>query len=282
MKAMADKPKNSRIAIYYPEPTPRMLNRLFSTVVYILTCFGQPLENANRLTDEEKQDGWELLFDGSSSKGWRSPSSAQFPEGFWVIENGFLRGAAVGNRSTDLMTTGVYRNFQLQFEWKIDEGGNSGVKYLIGSSQKLVFEGSDPPKIEGTGAPGPDAEYKEVTSGLEYQVVDEERHPDGKEDSTRSGALYQLAGFSGHVMKPAGQVNRSRIVVNGNSVEHWLNGVRVISMDITSAEFKQMASKAPGRTRRALEYLDQQERPIALQSHTGTVWFRSLKIRRLR
>jgi hypothetical protein len=258
-----------------------MLNRLFGTLVFIPTCFGQALENANTLTVEEKQAGWELLFDGFSSKGWHSPSSARFPDGFWVIENGFLRGAAVGNRSTDLMTSGTYRNFELQFEWKIDTGGNSGVKYLVGSSQKLVFEGSGPPTIEGSGAPGPAAAFKEFTSGLEYQVVDEERHPDGKESATRSGALYQLAGFSGHVVKPAGHINQSRIVVNGNSVEHWLNGIRVVLTDVTSAEFKQMASKAPARTRRALEYLDHQERPIALQSHTGTVWFRSLKIRRL-
>src|SRR5262249_50206032 len=111
----------------------------------------------NSLTEEEKRGGWELLFDGLTTKGWRSPTSDRFPVGFWVIEEGFLRGAAVGNRATDLMTTGVYRNFELRFEWKIAPGGNSGVKYLVGGSQKLVFEDGKPPAREGSVTPGPGA-----------------------------------------------------------------------------------------------------------------------------
>lgn len=247
------------------------------------SCFAQSASIPNTLTAEEKSGGWELLFDGRTSKGWRSPSSDRFPDRFWVIEDGFLRGAAVGNRSTDLVTSGEYRNFDLQFEWKIAEGGNSGVKYLVGSSQKLVFEGGfeggGPPNLEGTVIPGPAAKFFEFTSGLEYQLVDEERHPDGKQNATRSGSLYQFAGFDRNLVRPAGQLNQSRVVVNGNRIEHWLNGVRVLSTDVTSLEFQDAAAKAPARTRRALEYLNK-EHPIALQSHTGTVWFRSLKIRR--
>jgi hypothetical protein len=240
-------------------------------------CFGQ---SPNALTTEEKRAGWELLFDGQTSQGWRSPSSNRFPDGFWVVDDGFLRGAPVGNRATDLMTAGVYRNFDLTFEWKIAPGGNSGVKYLVGSSQKLVFEDGKPPNIEGTVTPGPDAILREYTSGMEYQLVDEEKHPDGKESTTRSGSLYQLAGFDQNVVKPAGQLNHSRIVVNGNHIEHWVNGVRVVATDVTSVEFQQAAAKAPARTRRALEYMNK-ELPIALQSHTGAVWFRNLKLRRL-
>ena len=96
-----------------------------------------------------------------------------------LSEDGFLRGAAVGNRATDLVTEGAYRNFDLQFEWKIAPGGNSGVKYLVGSSQKLVFAGGRPPNVEGAVIPGTGAKFFEVTSELEYQIVDEERHPDG-------------------------------------------------------------------------------------------------------
>src|SRR4051794_17077072 len=111
----------------------------------LFICFAQSPKTPNKLTAEEKRDEWTLLFDGETRQGWRSPSSSQFPDGFWVVEDGFLKGAAVGNRSRDLMSTGVYRNFELRFEWKIEPGGNSGMKYLVGSSQKLVFEGDKPP-----------------------------------------------------------------------------------------------------------------------------------------
>jgi hypothetical protein len=235
----------------------------------------------NKLTAEEKRAGWELLFDGETGKGWRSPSSDRFPDGFWIVEGGFLRGAPVGNRATDLMTVGVYRNFDLRFESKIEPGGNSGVKYLVGSSQKLVFEGNKPPNIEGTVTPGPNAILREYASGMEYQLVDEERHPDGKKNTTRSGSLYEFVGFDENLAMPAGKLNRSQVLVNGNHIEHWLNGVRVVSADVTSMQFQEAAAKAPPRTRRALEYLNNQEYPIALQSHTGTIWFRNMKLRRL-
>lgn len=244
-------------------------------------CSAQLAGRPNSLTAEEKRAGWELLFDGETGKGWRSPSSDRFPDGFWIIADGFLRGAEVGSRATDLMTAETYRNFDLRFDWKIEPGGNSGVKYLVGSSQKLVFEGGKPPHVEGTVTPGPDAVFKESTSGLEYQLVDDARHPDGKKTTTRSGSLYELIGFDQNVVNPAGQLNHSQLVVNGNHIEHWLNGVRVVSTDLTSAEFQEAAAKAPRRTQRALQYLSNKEYPIALQSHTGTIWFRNIKLRRL-
>jgi len=243
-------------------------------------CFGQFQTKPNTLTEEEKGAGWGLLFDGQTTKGWRSPSSNRFPDGFWVVEDGFLRGAAVGNQATDLMTDGVYRNFDLAFEWKIAPGGNSGVKYLVGSSQKLVFEGGKPPSLQDTVTAGPDAILREYTSGMEYQLVDEERQPDGKDSATRSGSLYQFVGFDQNVVRPAGQLNQSRVVVNGNHIEHWLNGVRVVATNMSTVEFQQAAAKAPARTRRALEYVNK-ELPIALQSHTGAVWFRNIKLRKL-
>ncbi|MEO8125808.1 MAG: DUF1080 domain-containing protein [Bryobacteraceae bacterium] len=236
--------------------------------------------DANQLTAEERASGWELLFDGKTTKGWRSPGSERFPDGYWVVEDGLLRGAAVGNRATDLMTTGVYRDFELRFDWKIAPGGNSGVKYLVGSSQKLVFDVGKPPSLEGTITPGPDAMFMEVTSGLEYQLLDDERHPDGKKSTTRSGSLYELAGFDRNVVRPAGQWNQSRILLNRNHLEHWLNGTQVISVDLTSVAFQEAAANAPPRTRRALQYLDK-ERSIALQTHTGAIWFRGIKLHRL-
>ncbi len=234
----------------------------------------------NNLTQDEKLAGWELLFDGQTTKGWRSPSSDRFPTEHWGVEGGFLRTLVRRDRTSDLMTAGVYRNFELSFEWKIAPGGNSGVKYLVGGSQKLVFQDGKPPSVEGMVNPGPGAVFMEVTSGFEYQVIDDERHPDKDQPNTRSGALYQFAGPGQNGTKPAGHINLSRIVWKGPHLEHWLNGVRVVAIDVASAEFQATAAKAPARSRRALNYLNQ-DCPIALQSHTGEVWFRNIKLRRL-
>lgn len=155
------------------------------------------------------------------------------------------------------------------------------LKYLVGSSQKLVFEGNGFPQLEGTTQPGPNAIFREGTSGLEYQMVDEAVHQDGKSPLTISGALYQLAGLERTHARPAGQLNRSKIVVNGSHIEHWLNGNRVVAVDTASEEFRTAASKAPARTRRALDYLSQ-EGPIAIQTHTGAVWIGNIKLRRLK
>jgi hypothetical protein len=115
---------------------------------------------------------------------------------------------------------------------------------------------------------------------MEYQMVDEAGHPDGKSPLTSSGALYLFAGLERSRARPAGQLNQSKIVGNGNRIEHWLNGTRVVAVDTASEEFRSAASQAPGRTRRALDYLSQ-EGPIAIQSHTGAVWIRNIKLRRL-
>jgi len=111
---------------------------------------GQSMDRHNELTTEEVRAGWVLLFDGQTSKGWRSPGAEQFPAGYWRIEDGFLRGEAIASRAVDLQTADRFRNFELQLEWKIAHGGNSGLKYLVGSSQKLVFDGDGPPQPEGT------------------------------------------------------------------------------------------------------------------------------------
>jgi hypothetical protein len=251
-----------------------------TTIASASVSFAKPPDTPNTLTAEERQAGWTLLFDGQTLSGWRCPSWDQCPDGFWTVVDGFLRGGVVGNRAIDLTTSGVYRDFDLQFEWKVAAGGNSGVKYLVGRSQRLVFEGDGPPNIEGTVTPGPNAVFREAATGMEYQIVDEERHPDGKKSSTRSGSLYQIAGFDQNIVRPAGQLNHSRVVVHGNHIEHWLNGVRVVATDVTSTEFQKAAANAPARTRRALEYL-KKEGTIALQSHTGAVWFRNIKVRRL-
>ncbi len=249
--------------------------------VAVFICAGQESRSIpNRLSADEKANGWELLFDGQTRHGWHIPTSDYFPDGFWSIEGGFLKGKRVGNRVTDLVTVDRYRNFEFSFEWQISPGANSGVKYFVGRSAKLVFEDGKPPSIEGTTTPGPDAFFTEGTYGFEYQLIDDERHADKDDAKTRSGSLYQFVGPAGKLARPAGELNQSRIVVKGTLVEHWLNGMKTASMDWTSAEFRSALDKVPGRSKRVVDYLNQ-DCPIALQSHTGEVWFRNLKLRRL-
>ena len=121
----------------------------------LVSAFGQSSNQPNTLTPDEERAGWKSLFDGHSGKGWRRPSSTQFPNEFWSIEDGFLRGGPVGNEATDLATERSYGDFDLIFEWRISPGGNSGLKYLVGSSQTLVFEGARPPSCRAPLHPGP-------------------------------------------------------------------------------------------------------------------------------
>ncbi|MCC6586800.1 MAG: DUF1080 domain-containing protein [Bryobacterales bacterium] len=115
--------------------------------------------------------------DGETSKGWTSPSSNTFPGPYWIIRDGFLVGAPIGNRGVDLITAAAYGNFDLRFEWKISTGGNSGLKYFVGSSQKLVFEPNQLPFVEGAAPASPQAQFFETTSGFEYQLSQDREFP---------------------------------------------------------------------------------------------------------
>ena len=115
------------------DPSVHMSPRTFIIIASIgIGCgpllSGQPIDRQNELTPDEVRAGWVLLFDGKTTRGWRSPSSEQSPDGYWRIEDGFLRGAVVGPRGIDLQTSEKFRHFELKFEWKIEPGGNSGLK----------------------------------------------------------------------------------------------------------------------------------------------------------
>ncbi len=154
------------------------------------------------------QDGWTNIFDGASLKGWRGYKQPDATKTRWKVESGMLTvdpGDGSDTRGArDLITTGTYDNFELAFEWKIMPGGNSGVKYFV-------------------------LEDRDSAIGHEYQVIDDSGHPDAKIGPHRqTAALYDVFPAANRPIKPAGEFNQSRIVVNGRNVEHWLNGTRVL------------------------------------------------------
>jgi hypothetical protein len=225
-------------------------------------------ETPNTLTDYEMKSGWRLLFDGSTSKGWVGAYRNAFPDHGWKIEDGNLTVlAGKGEMSTnggDIVTTKMYKAFDLSFEFKITPGANSGVKYFVTL------------KEQGTGNAG---------IGLEYQVLDDSLHPDaklGRNGDRTLASLYDLipANKQRRFLRPVGGWNTGRIIVYpDNHVEHYLNGVKVLEYERGSADFKALV--AISKYKIWTNFGGAPEGHILLQDHGDEVSFRSIKIREL-
>lgn len=206
----------------------------------------------NTLTKAEAKEGWRLLFDGKSLDQWRGYKQETLPEG-WKVESD---GSFCRHGGGDIITKEQFDSFELMLEWKISAGGNSGIFYRATEAHGAIYE-----------------------SAPEMQVLDNAKHGDGKNPKTSAGANYALIAPPKDVTKPAGEWNQVRLLVDGQRVEHWLNGEKLLEYTLGSPEWTALVkgSKFAGWS----EYGKAPKGHLGLQDHGDLVWFRNVKIRTL-
>lgn len=212
-------------------------------------------EPQNVLSDAEKRDGWKLLFDGKSTKGWRGFKKADGAPGWSAVDGCLVRTGPGG----DIVTVDEYQDFELMLEWRISPAGNSGVFFRVSEAppNNYVWE-----------------------TGPEMQVLDNAEHADGRNPLTSAASNYALHAPPKDVTRPVGFFNEARIVVNGPHVEYWLNGEKTVEYELGSAEWEKRiaASKFKDMPR----YGRMPAGRIALQDHGDRVWYRNIRIRELK
>lgn len=221
----------------------------------------------NQLTAAEKSAGWKLLFDGKTSQGWRGFHQKEFPQTGWAIADGCIKHVAgQGAQSAhggDIITVDQFDNFELQLEWRLAPGGNSGIKYLISESL---------PPTGGSGV------------GFEMQVLDDIGHPDAKagmNGNRTAGSLYDLIPARGDKkLRPVGEFNHVRLIVNNGHIEHWLNGEKVVEFEQGGEVLRKQIAQSKFKS--IPNFGEVRKGHILLQDHGDDVCFRNVKIRELK
>lgn len=211
---------------------------------------GPSMRPRNFLTAQERSEGWRLLFDGRTTKGWRGYGQDEFPPG-WEIKDGCLVRVGPGG---DIMTEEEFDDFELTIDWRISAGGNSGVFYRVNGEMSYPWQ-----------------------TGPEMQVLDNREHVDGRNANTSAGSNYALHAPVRDVTEPVGLFNRSRILVQGDHVEHWLNGVKVVEYDLGSPAWTRVI--AGSKFASMPDYGRMSKGHIVLQDHGDRVWYMNIKIR---
>ena len=222
-------------------------------------------KKANTLTEKDKKEGYVLMFDGKTAEGWRGYNLPAFPEKGWVVEEGTLHviGSSKGEAGGggDLLYDKKFRNFELSLEWKVSEGGNSGIFYLAQEIPGLEVWKSAP----------------------EMQILDNEKHPDAKlgvDGNRAAGSLYDLIPGDMKAVKPAGEWNHVKILVYKGTVVHYVNGKQVLEYHLWTEDWKKMVLNSKFKDYDA--FLNTAEEGyIVLQDHGDDVWFRNIKIKEL-
>ena len=241
-----------------------------------ITEVGGPAQSAmNTLTPEETAAGWRLLWNGKSPEGWRSAKGESFPAKGWEIKDGVLSVLAGNGAESaaggDIITKERYAAFELMIDFKITEGANSGIKYFVQPNL-------DP--ITGDGAANT---ATGSAIGLEFQILDDARHPDaklGRNGNRTVGSLYDLIpADAGKKPNPIGEWNIARIVTDNRHVEHWLNGMKVLEYERGSAAFRDLVAQS--KYKKIPGFGEWGDGHILLQDHGNAVSFRNIKIRRV-
>jgi hypothetical protein len=219
----------------------------------------------NALTANEKAEGWKLLFDGKSMKGWRGAYMDSLPKKGWEVRDGILivneSGGGEASFGGDIVTIDEYSSFELLADFKITDGANSGIKYFVIEAQ---------PKTPGS------------AKGLEYQILDDAKHPDAKlgiNGNRKCASLYDLIPAANTKINPIGKWNHAKIFVKGKHVEHWLNGEKVLEFERGGKEF--LAHKSESKFKDIPGFGEYERGHILLQDHGNQVFFRNIKIRNL-
>lgn len=229
-------------------------------LLVIASAPGAAGQEPNTITDQEKTAGWRLLFDGKTTMGWRGFKSKTMPASWKVEDGALLSRPQQGDTRGDIVTVDQFDDFELQFEFKMTKGGNSGVIYRATEEYKNVWD-----------------------SGPEYQVLHNQGHVDGLNPLSSAGACYAVFAPAKDVTRPLGQWNQSKIVAQGKQIEHWLNGEKLLHYEVGSERWRAhvKTSKFFQAAYKQSNWGQAAKGHIGLQDYGGAIAFRSMKLRPL-
>ena len=196
---------------------------------------------------------WTVLFDGETVKGLRGYRQTEMPDS-WEVVDGTLKTKP--DHGIDLISEDIYKNFELELEWKVPIGGNSGVFYFATEEGDYIWQ-----------------------TAPEMQVLDDNEHTDGKNTLTSAGSLYAMIAPSKSVVKAVGEFNQVRIKVKDNQVEHWLNGTKIVEYTYGSKEMWEFVEQSKFNSMPL--FAKASEGHIGLQGDHGEIWYRNIRIRKL-
>ena len=233
--------------------------KTFIYILFSVTFLTQSsiAQTENQLSQKEQKQGWQLLFDGKSTKGWHTylnPTAVPA----WKIVNGTLQLDPKAESQGDLVTDKEYENYELDLEWNISAEGNSGV----------IFGVHEAPSFKAT-----------YDTGIEMQVLDNEKAEDNKKANHLAGSLYDMKAPSASVAKPAGEWNYVRLEKKNGHLTFWLNNTKIVETQIGSAEWQQLINNSKFKTWKGFAAYPKGH--IALQDHGYQVSFRNIKIKEL-